>query len=356
MAVFRTGTITEVIQSHSDAIRVKVEIDEGVIEALGYPAMAGPLAPGDEVVVNTTGISLELGTGGLGFVLWNLSGPGPQDATEGHIVKIRYTPWQLNVEASEAPESRAHPDLAFDSDLQGLPVVACTLHSQLAGVTAGIKAKRPDAKVGYLMTDAAALPLALSDLVRNLRDAGLLDVTCTVGHAFGGDRECINVFSGLMTLHLADRVDAIVVAMGPGVVGTDTYLGHTALEQGQILDAVNALGGHPVAALRISFDDERPRHRGISHHTLTALMKVAQRRCVVAVPRLDPERSGYIDQQLREVESKHAVIKDVDGSPGLALLTSKGLDPTSMGRPMSESPDIFLAAAAAGSVAVESMA
>ena len=45
--------------------------------------------------------------------------------------------------------------------------------------------------------------------------------------------------------------------MGPGVVGTGTLLGHTALEQGQILDAANALGGRSIVCLRISFADER---------------------------------------------------------------------------------------------------
>ena len=59
--------------------------------------------------------------------------------------------------------------------------------------------------------------------------------------------------------------------MGPGVVGTGTALGTTALEQAPILDGANALGARSMAVPRISFADPRPRHQGLSHHSLTAL-------------------------------------------------------------------------------------
>ena len=123
---------------------------------------------------------------------------------------------------------------------------------------------------------------------------------------------------------------------------------------GQLLVAAVALGGRSIATLRISFDDERDRHRGISHHTLTALAISAREPTTIAVPKLAPERSTLIAQQLRESGGcdRHAT-QVVDGRPALALLGEAGLDPATMGRPMSESPDPFLAAGAAGVLAGE---
>ena len=112
------------------------------------------------------------------------------------------------------------------------------------------------------MTDGAGLPIALSDLVASLRERSLIDATVTFGHAFGGDFEAVSVFSALVVArHVADA-DVAVVAMGPGIVGTNTRLGFSGLEVGPVLDATVALGGVPVAALRVSFADPRARHIG----------------------------------------------------------------------------------------------
>src|SRR6266545_4488454 len=123
----------------------------------------------------------------------------------------------------------------------------------------------------YVMTHGAGLPLALSDLVHALRSKGLLDATVTCGHAFGGDFEAVSIYSALAVARHAARADAAVVAMGPGIVGTNTRLGFSGMEVGPILDAAAALGGAPIACLRVSFADTRARHAGLSHHTRTAL-------------------------------------------------------------------------------------
>src|SRR3990170_1201673 len=275
MPAFREGKVVRLIEERDDLTRAEVSLEIGDIEAVGFPKMLGPLEPGDRVIVNTTGLELGLGTGGIGFILWNLDGTAPSPDLRGHIVKVRYTPWQTEVLSAEEPDGPHHDALEEIGSIDGMPVVACSLHSQIAGVTAGIKAARPEARVGYLMTDGASLPIAWSDLVRDLRSARLIDSTCTCGHAFGGDLETVNVFSGLAALRSGLGMDVVVVAMGPGVVGTGTRLGHTALEQGQILDATNSLQGRAIACLRLSFADPRRRHTGVSHHALTALRLVA---------------------------------------------------------------------------------
>ena len=56
---------------------------------------------------------------------------------------------------------------------------------------------RPDARVVYVMTDGASLPIVISDLVHELRSRDLLDATITCGQAFGGDHDAISLQSAL---------------------------------------------------------------------------------------------------------------------------------------------------------------
>ncbi|HZA20451.1 MAG TPA: DUF3866 family protein [Actinomycetota bacterium] len=352
--LFRTGVVVSIEENGPELVRVRVALDGIEMDATGWPRMLGPLDAGDRVVVNTTGIDLGLGTGGTGFLLWNLDGAGPREEPEGHIVKMRYTPWQMPVLAAEAPESPHHDALVEVRSIDGTPVVACGLHSQIAGVAAGVKATAPDARVGYLMTDRAALPMTWSRLATQLKDAGLIDSTATAGHSFGGDLETVNVFSGMAALTRSAGADVVVVAMGPGVVGTGTALGFTAMEQGTVLDAAAALEGIGIAVLRLNWLDERPRHKGLSHHTLTALSLAARESATIAVPVLvDPRRAEVMEALAGAgLDERHEVV-EADGGPGLELLAARGIRPMSMGRTMEEIPELFLASAAAGRIAAE---
>lgn len=346
MATFREGVVRRVVEELPGLVRVEVELDSGeTCGADAFPPMVGSLEAGHRVVVNTTGIELGLGTGNRGFVLWDLDAPAPEGPGPGHIVKMRYTPWQTNVLAAEEEASGHYDLLAEATSVDGMPVVACGLHSQVPAVAAGIRSELPDVRVGYLMTDGAALPLAWSNLVRAAKEAGLIDVTATAGHAFGGDLETVNVFSGLVALRQAERADVVIVAMGPGVVGTSTALGFTAIEQGQVLDAAAALGGRGVACLRVSFADERERHRGVSHHTLTALRVAAREPADVVVPAI--AEAETLLEELRDVGHRHR-LHVVDPGPGMELLRGSGLRLTSMGRSIHEIPETFAAAVAAG--------
>ena len=346
MATFREGVVRRVVEELPGLVRVEVELDSGeACPADGFPSMLGHVEEGHRVVVNTTGIELGLGTGGRGFVLWDLDAPAADDLGPGHIMKMRYTPWQTNVLAAEEETSEHYDALVEATSIDAMPVVACGLHSQVPAVAAGVRAELPEARIGYLMTDGAALPMAWSDLVRAARAAGLLDVTATSGHAFGGDLETVNVFSGLVALRRAAEADVAIVALGPGVVGTSTALGFTAIEQGQVLDAAAALGGRGVACLRVSFADPRPRHRRISHHTLTALQVAAREPCDVAVPAL-PETEDLLGR-LAGVGERHR-LHVVDPGPGMDFLRGTGLRLSSMGRSLDEIPETFAAAVAAG--------
>src|SRR3954451_16529063 len=131
-----------------------------------------------------------------------------------------------------------------------MPVVAAALHSQLPAVAVAFKERVPGARIAYVMTDGAGLPLALSDLGFELPDRALTDASIPCGHGFGGDYEAVSIFSALaVARHVADA-DAAVIVMGPGIVGTNTRLGFSGMEVGPILDAASALGGVPIACLR----------------------------------------------------------------------------------------------------------
>jgi hypothetical protein len=300
-------------------------------------AVTGTVAVGDRVVVNTTAVELGLGTGGWHVVHWNLSRaeliqPGPD-----HVMKVRYTSLQIDAGTDELRS----PDLP--ASLEGVPVVACLVHSQVGLVAVAIKSAAPHLRVGYVMTDGAALPLALSDLVAELRDRSLLDVTVTAGHAFGGDLEAVTVPSALLLARHVAEADVIVVGMGPGVVGTGTKFGTTSIEAAAILDATDALGGEPVLCVRASDGDARSRHQGISHHSSTVLELAACRPWVAPVP---PDLAQSTRVRIRPVILPDAV----------SLLDGLGLSIRTMGRGPDEDPLFFAAAAAAGAVAVDLVA
>lgn len=185
-----------------------------------------------------------------------------------------------------------------------------------------------------------------------LKDKSLIDATVTSGHAFGGDYESVNMHSGLMVASEVVGADVAVVSVGPGIVGTETALGHTGMEQGAALSAAGALGGRPIAALRVSFADKRERHHGVSHHSLTALRFGALSRCTVAVPDLEIERLTKVMEQLAEsgVAEMHD-LRIVDAWETKEVLAKFEIPVTTMGRSVDEDVEFFEAAGAAGLLA-----
>ena len=352
MPRFRTGVVSRILEQRADVMRVVVTLGNEPRRATVFTRITGTVSEGDSVVVNTTGVDLELGTGGDDFVIWNLAHGEAGELSGGHILKLRYTPWQIDTMSAEAPESPHHDLLAEETSIEGMNVVACGLHSQVAAGAAVARHLRSDARIVYIMTDGAALPIAHSNLVASLKSKGVIDTTITCGHAFGGDLECVNVFSALATAKWVCEADIAFVAMGPGMVGTKTYLGHTEMEQGQVLNAVWAMGGVGTAALRISFAESRDRHRVVSHHSIAALRFAAS--SVLAVPLLERGKTEEVMAKLTEagLDRIHD-LRMVDAHVTFEALKAFDLAPETMGRTVQDDPDFFLAAGAAGIVAVQ---
>jgi hypothetical protein len=344
---FRTGRVVALLEERRGLQRVEVDLGAGPERAYAVVQLTGPVAVGDEVVVNTTAVELGLGTGGWHVVHWNLARPAWRAPGPGHIVKLRYTSLQVDAGAAEELHAGA---LAEADDLEGMPVVVAGLHSQVPCVAVALAAAAPGLRLAYVMTDGAALPLALSDLVAALRASGLVATTVTAGHAFGGDLEAVNLPSALVTARRVAGADVALVAMGPGVVGTATRLGYSALEVGPALDAVEWLGGRPVAAVRFSEADPRERHAGISHHTRTALGLATRARATIGVPRGRWEGPLRAALEAAGLADRHRLLA-VDDPDVPALLGARGLHVTSMGRGPAEDPAFYAVAGAAGTAA-----
>jgi hypothetical protein len=174
-------------------------------------------------------------------------------------MKLPYAPIQVAARHAEETAPLA-------GSLDGMPVVCCSLHSQVAPVCVALAGLR----VAYVQLEGGALPVALSDTVRELQARGLVEAVAAVGACFGGDAECVSVWSALAWAK-GRGADVAVCSIGPGIVGTGTRLGHGGLAAVTAANAALALGGRPVIATRVSEADERERHRGVSHHTQAVL-------------------------------------------------------------------------------------
>jgi hypothetical protein len=329
--------------------------------AIAYPALTGPVATGDTVTLNTTATQMNLGTGGVDFVMTvenrTLPAAFGEPVGDEHIIKLRYTPLQHAVRTPEMdPAYTGTWEMA--STLMQSPVVVCGLHSQIAPVAGGIKAARPDARIAYVWTDSAALPLAFSQLVRSLKEVGLIDVTLTAGQAFGGDYECVSDASALLAARWVARADVVIVAPGPGNAGTGTRFGFSGVEQGQLLDLAGRLWGTPIGVLRLSLADKRDRHFGLSHHSVTSLGLLAHAPAIIAWPTQPEGISAKVYRDLQETVENSPIaalhtLGTADGAPGLRFLVERGIAVASMGRTVEQDPLFFSAAAAAGAIAAD---
>ena len=226
-------------------------------------------------------------------------------------MKARYTPLQATVLAADEQGSPHHEKLRDADSIDGMPVVVADLHSALAPIIAAVRSERPATRIVYVMSDGGALPLWFSRSVPALREAGWLSAAVTVGQAFGGDVEAVTVHTGLLAARHVLGADIAVVTQGPGNLGTGTRWGFSGVASGEAVNAVNVLGGRAVAALRVSEVDERPRHRGVSHHSLTALGRVALTSADVVVPVLPGDFGAQVRAACAELAGKHRLVEVV---------------------------------------------
>jgi len=330
------------------AVELEVTTGEGPLRALAYPALTGRPRAGDRVLLNATAVELGLGTGGYALVI-AVPDRLPEDPSgPGHLIKARYTPMQACVLGADEQGSPHHEVLREAGDLGGMPVVVADLHSALPAVLAGLRAGREVPLVAaYVMLDGGTLPAWFSRTTAGLRQAGWLAGTVSTGQSFGGDLDTVTVHSGLLAARYVLGAEVAVVTQGPGNLGTGTRWGFSGVACGEAVNAAAVLGGHPVASLRVSEADPRERHRGVSHHSLTAYGRVALARADVVVPELDGEFGARVAAQAEDLASRHHLVSVPTGGL-LEALAGSPVRLTTMGRGLGEERAYFLAAAAAG--------
>ena len=333
------------------------------VRAVAYGALTGVPAGGERVRLKVSALDRALGTGGHAMVSARLDVLPADPPREGHLVKARYMPDQVMVTGVDEQGTDHHGLLSQpigSLDLEGMPVVVADLHSSLPAVLAGLRSpggQEQQPRIVYIMTDGGALPLAYSRVVAALREAGWLAGTVTAGQAWGGDIEAVSIHNALLAARHVLHADAAIVIQGPGNLGTETPWGFSGVACGDTVNAVAALGGRPVACLRVSQADARTRHRGVSHHSMTAYGRVALAGADVVVPDLDgplgaqvrreaealcAPRRGAAQHRLVEVSSNGLLeaLREAEAETGVRLST--------MRRGLEEDAAAFITAAAAG--------
>lgn len=332
-----------------------------ICRAVCYPDLLGTVEVGDIIQIEVSPLAKKLGTGGAAMVIANETRLPPDELPHpGHLMKARYTPHQKMVLGADEPDSPYHEVLQTADSLRGLPVLVADLHSALPAIVAGFRHICPQGRIGYIQTDGGALPLAYSRTVAALQTHGLLGATITCGQCYGGDYEAVSLPSALFIAQLVAELDVVVVSQGPGNLGTDTRWGFSGIASAEALRVAAALQGNPVAVLRMSSGDARPRHFGISHHTVTALTWMDLPPVDVPVPvfsaenpveatLVDPQGSfaSAVSAQISVLAEHHRLV-DVSTAGLYQVLQDFPVRLSTMSRGLAEDPAAFLAAACAG--------
>src|ERR671937_798609 len=125
----RRGRVGAIVEALPGLVRCEVD----GVPCVAYPELTGAVEEGDEVLVNVQARELGLGSGGFDVLYANLTrGLGLASAAGAHVMKLPYAPGQAAVRHAEE-------DGALAESLAGLPVVCCSLHSQLAPACAALR-------------------------------------------------------------------------------------------------------------------------------------------------------------------------------------------------------------------------
>jgi hypothetical protein len=324
-----------------------VEFDGERRRAWADETLLGEMREGDEVVVNVAALDLALGSGGFDVVHVNLTRgfDGGGDSRE-HVMKLNYTSLQHPVEPVELPLRAIPPiDAKVTAEAIGrvMPALVLPLHGHLAPAAWAAAQVSPGLKIGYVQTAGGALPGSLSRDVAQLRERGFLCGHIAAAPAYGGEHEALSVAGALDAAANRFEWDAALVGPGPGIIGSDTRLGHGGMAALDNAHAALALGLPTLLSPRLSESDPRERHRGVSHHTLTVLgmllggveVPMPEGRADVA-GLLSPAGAGR--HELREVK------------PDLAGYAASGLPARTMGRGLDDDRLFFEAPLAAGAL------
>src|SRR5438067_515590 len=336
MLKLRRAVVVETGDAHGPEQRLTTEVEGRRREAIAEVSLVGRAQVGDELLVNVQALDMGLGSGGFDIVHANLTrGLDAEEASDGGVMKLNYTSLQHAV----SPVDDAHVDVPVRR-----PVGVLALHGQLSAVAWAFASAAPGKVLGYVQTVGGALPGGHSHTVRLLRERGLLAGHLTAGSAFGGEGEAITTAGALHHGVRALGWDAAVCGPGAGIVGSGSALGHGGMSALDSAHTALALGCQTLVVARMSAADERPRHRGISHHTLTVLdlLLAPVTVALAAGMTANVKRPARIDRH----DWRRARVD-------LPAFAAAGLPAATMGRGVAQDPIFFAAALAGGAVLAE---
>jgi hypothetical protein len=310
-----------------------IEIDGERRVAWADEVLLGETRKGDEVIVNVAALDLRLGSGGFDVVHVNLT-RGLDASGEGreHVIKLNYTSLQHPVGPVELPP---------EAGGRSIPVLVLPLHGHLAPAAWATGQAASGLRAGYVQTGGGALPGSLSRDVARLRERDLLCGHITAGPAYGGEHEALSVAGALDAAANGLGWDVAIVGPGPGIIGSDTRLGHGGMAALDSAHAALALGFPTLLSPRLSEADPRERHRGVSHHTLTVL-ELLLGGVGVPLPADNPEVAAQLTDAAGDRHQLHETQPDLTG------YAAAGLPARTMGRGIEEDKLFFSAALAAG--------
>ena len=320
-----------------------VEIDGERRPAWADEALLGEMRTDDEVVVNVAALDLQLGSGGFDVVHVNLSrGLEASGKDQEHVMKLNYTSLQHPVAPAELPVRLPNRMGGKGAPERTMPVLVLPLHGHLAPAAWAAAQASPGLRVGYVQSGGGALPGSLSRDIKQLREQGLLCDHVTAAPAYGGEREALSVAGALDAAANGLGWDAALVGPGPGIIGSDTRLGHGGMAALDNAHAALALGLPTLLSPRLSEADPRERHQGVSHHTLTVL-ELLLGGVEVPVPEGYPKIAAKLAAATGESNQLEAPV-DIAG------YAASGLSTRTMGRGIEEDALFFAAPLAAGTL------
>jgi Protein of unknown function (DUF3866) len=381
MLKLRRATVLQAGPTDGSEQELEISLEGERRPAISDIDLFGASRQGDEVIVNVQARDLGLGSGGFDVVHANLTrGLSAEGVPGAHVMKLNYTSLQHAVATVEDTQtgapSRAHPEGRKQAGEQlelplEQPVAVIALHGQLAAVAWAYAQANPGGRLGFVQTAGGALPGGHSRIVRTLRERGLLAGHITAGSTYGGEGEAVTTVGALHHGLRALGWDAAVCGPGPGIVGSSSPLGHGGMH---VLDSAHtalALGAPTLVVARMSSADRRPRHRGISHHTLTVLDLLLEPVTVALPAGIRSPVGADLRARLGSmfgsstVRVKPQMELDVDRPARMArhdwrrapvempAYLASGLPAETMGRLLVEDPLFFGAALAAGTVLSE---
>ena len=253
----RWGTVTAVTQRFDELVRCEVD----GAPCIAYPRQTGAVEVGDTVLVNTQARDLGLGSGGFDVLYANLTrGLALKPTPSTHVMTLPYTGGQSAPGASRSATR--------------WPTTSRACRSSAPGSTASSRrswpGSAPASATAYAQLGGGALPVALSDTLRLLKTRQLVETAIAVAPCLDGDVQVVSIASALAWAK-EKGFDVVVCGIGPGVVGTGSEYGHGGLALADAANAAVALGGRAIVTVRYSSADLRERHRGVSHHTRSAV-------------------------------------------------------------------------------------